>query len=54
MKLPSSTLAFKLIQKANVSKEEKLLVLTGMDYRNKRAVYVEEIALLKKFKGDMN
>ena len=54
MKLPSEILAFKLIQKANVSKEEKLLVLTGMNYRNKGALYEEAIASLKKFKGDIN
>ena len=54
MKLPSEILAFKLIQKANVSNEEKLLVLTGMNYRNKGALYEEAIASLKKFKGDMN
>ena len=54
MKLPSEILPFKLIQKANVSNEEKLLVLTGMNYRNKGALYEEAIASLKKFKGDMN
>ena len=32
MKLSSEILAFKLITNANISKEEKLLVLTGMGY----------------------
>ena len=54
MKLPSEILAFKLIQKANVSNEEKLLVLTGLNYRNKGALYEEAIASLKTFKGDIN
>ena len=35
MTLPSEILAFKLIRKANITKEEKLLVLTGMNYDNK-------------------
>ena len=48
MTLPSEILAFKLIQKANISKAEKLLVLTGMDCRNKGALYEEAIASLKK------
>ena len=35
MILPPEILAFKLIRKANIAKEEKLPVLTGMNYDNK-------------------
>ena len=51
MTLPSETLAFKLIRKANITKEEKLLVLTGMNYDNKGTLYEEAKKSLKKFKG---
>ena len=53
MKLPSGILAFKLIRKANISKEEKLLVLTVVNYRNKGTLYEEAKTSLKKFIGDM-
>ena len=33
MKLPLEILAFKLLRMANISKEEKMLVLTGMNYK---------------------
>ena len=52
MKLPSEILAFKLLRKANIGKEEKMLVLTGMDYANKETPYEEAKTSLKKFKGD--
>ena len=52
MSLPSEILAFKLLRKANISKEEKLLVLTGMDYSNKVTLYEEAKKSLKKFKAD--
>ena len=52
MKLPSEILAFKLLRKANITKEEKMLVLTGMNYDNKDALYEEAKKSLKKFKGD--
>lgn len=51
MKLPSEILAFKLIRKANITKEEKLLVLTGMNYENRDTLYEEAKTSLKKFKG---
>ena len=38
MTLPSVILAFKLLRKANISKEEKFLVLTGMNY-DKKTLY---------------
>ena len=39
MALPSEILAFKLQKKANISKEEKMLVLTGMNYMNKKTLF---------------
>ena len=53
MKLPSHILAFKLLRKANISKEETMLILTGMNYGNKGTLYDEAKASLKKFKGDI-
>ena len=50
--LPSEILAFKLLKKANITKEEKLLVLTGMNFNNKAYLYEEAKSSLKKFKGD--
>ena len=35
MTLPSEILAFRLIKRANITREEKLLVLTGMNYDNR-------------------
>ena len=52
MKLPSEILAFKLIRKANIGKEVKMLVLTGMNYANKETLYEEAKTSLRKFKGD--
>lgn len=52
MILPPEILPFKLLRKANITKEEKLLVLTGMNYENKITLYEEAKKSLKKFKGD--
>ena len=48
MTLPSESLAFKLLRKANITKEEKLFVLTGMNYDNKKTLYEEAKESLKK------
>ena len=53
MKLPSEILAFKLLRRAKITKEEKMLVLTGMNYENKPTLYDEAKRSLKKFKGEM-
>jgi len=52
MKLPPEILAFKLLRKANIKKEEKMLVLTGMNYDQKDTLYDEAKKSLKKFKGE--
>lgn len=53
MKLPMEILAFKLLRKANIGKQEKLLVLTGMNYEHKETLYEEAKKSLQKFKGDI-
>ena len=50
MKLPSEILAFKLLRKANISQEEKMLVLTGMNYKNKSTLYEEAKQSLKNIR----
>ena len=52
MQLPSEILALKLLQKARIDHKEKLLVSTGMNYGNRKALYEEAKMSLKKFKGD--
>ena len=49
MTLPSDILAFKLLRKANIRKDEIMLVLTGMNYSNKETLYDEAKQSLKKF-----
>ena len=51
MKLPSAILAFKLLRRANISREEKLLVMTGLDYSKKDEMYEQAKKSLQKFKG---
>jgi hypothetical protein len=41
MILPPEILAFKLLRKTNITKEEKQLVLTGMNYENRPTLYGE-------------
>ena len=53
MKLPMEILAFKLLRKANIGKEEKLLVLTGMNYEHKETLNEEAKKSLQKFKGNI-
>ena len=52
MNLPSPILAFKLLRKATINKSEKLLVLTGMDYKEKKTLYEQATKSLLKFKGE--
>ena len=49
--LPAEILAFKLIKRSNISYEEKMLVLTGMDYSQKATLYEQAQKSLKKFKS---
>ena len=54
MQLPSEMLAFKLLQKSriHVRHKEKFLMLTGINYGNRKTFYEEAKMSLKKFKGD--
>lgn len=52
LKLPSEILAFKLLRRANITREEKMLVVTGMDYAKKSELYEQAQKSLKKFKGE--
>ena len=52
MTLPAEILAFMLLKRANLSNEERLLVLTGMDYSKKDELYEQAKFSLKKFKWD--
>ena len=51
MTLPSAILAFKLLKRSNISKAERMLVLTGMDYLQKDELYDQAKKSLLKFKG---
>ena len=51
MTLPSEILAFQLLKRARITSEEKMLVLTGMDYAKNKELYAQAKKSLKKFKG---
>ena len=50
MKLPPEVLVFRLLKKANITRTETLLILTGIDFENKPALYVEVKKTLVKSK----
>ena len=52
MTLPPEVLAFTLLKKAHITKGEKMLVLTGMDYSKKDQLFEQAKASLLKFKGE--
>ena len=51
MNLPPEILAFKLLRRAHITKEETMIVLTGMNYDVKETLYDQAKQSLKKFKG---
>ena len=53
IKLPSEILAFKLLRNANLSKQEKMLVLTGVNFAEKGNMYQQTKHSLIKFMGDL-
>ena len=53
MTLPPEILAFKLLKRANISTEERMLVLTGMNYADKKSLYGAAKSSLQKFKGSV-
>ena len=52
IELPSAIVAFKLLRRANITRDERLLVLTGMDYTERDKLYEQAKTSLKKFKGE--
>lgn len=48
MTLPPEILVFKLLRKANITKEEKLLVLTSINYENKNTLFEEAKKITKE------
>ena len=50
--MPSEILAFKLLRRARLSKAEKLLVISGMNYQEKNTLYDQAKRSLKKFMGE--
>ena len=53
IKLPPEILAFKLLRNANLSKQEKMFVLTGVDFADKENMYKETKHSLLKLMGDL-
>ena len=50
--IPSQILAFRLLKRASLTKDECLLVMSGLDYTKKETLYEQAKLSLKKFKGD--
>jgi hypothetical protein len=48
MRLPLEILAFKLLRKALISREERMIVLTRMDFEKRTTLYNETKKSLKK------
>ena len=49
--LPPEILAFRLLQGANISRQEQLIILTRIDYEKKATMYEEAKTMLKRFAG---
>ena len=54
IKLPSEILAFKLLRNAHLSKQERMIVLTGVNFAEKENVYQQTKYSLIKFMGDFS
>ena len=53
IKLPSEILALKLLRKANLSKQDRMIVLTGVNFADKGNIYKEMKNSLIKFMGEL-
>ena len=53
VKLPSEILAFKLLRNANLSKQGRMLVVTGLNFAEKENMYQQTKHSLIKFMGDL-
>lgn len=52
MVLPEIVKAFKLLDASNITQQERLLVLTAVDYTKKTTLFTQAKDALKKFKGE--
>ena len=50
--LPPEILAFKLLKTVNITKHQRMLVLTGVNFSNKETIYEDMKQSLKKFIGN--
>ncbi len=50
--LPPAILAFKLLKRASLTPDQRMLVLTGMDFKQKENLYEQAKTSLRKFLGD--
>ena len=50
--IPQDILAFMMLKRARITKEERMLVVTGMDFTKKEELYEQAKTSLRKFKGD--
>lgn len=53
IKLPEEILCFELLSSANISKPEKMLILSGINFEKKENLFDQAKKSLKKFKGDL-
>ena len=53
IKLPSESLALKLLRKANLSKQDRMIVLNGINFADKGNIYKEMKNSLIKFMGEL-
>ena len=53
IKLPSEILAFKLLKNANLRKQERMIVLTGVNFADKENMYKQTKHTLRKFMGGL-
>ena len=55
LSLPQSILAFKLLRGAKLNEEERLVIMTGLDFEERESsMYDDAKSALKKFKGGAN
>ena len=52
--LPQEILAFKMLGKANISREMRLMVLSGINFADKDTMYEQATGSLRKFAGDIH
>lgn len=53
IKIPSEILAFRLLKRADLNKQDRQLVLTGLDFGDRENLYEQAQKSLKKFLGEM-